>query len=363
MEAEKKPPVVSDMGAWAMNVVSSVGIIMANKQLMSSSGYAFAFGTLPATRLLPPPLVSSSSVGRERIWTTTLTGFHFTVTALVGWISNATGYSVSKHVPLWELVWFSLVANTSITGMNLSLMLNSVGFYQISKLSMIPVVCLMEWVLNSKHYTTKVISAVVVVAAGVGICTVTDVEVNAKGFICACVAVFCTSLQQIKKYNIGSFELLSKTAPIQAISLVILGPFVDYYLNGRSLLKYDFSGGATFFILLSCSLAVFCNMSQYLCIGRFSATSFQVLGHMKTVCVLILGWILFDSALTVKNILGMLLAVMGMVVYSWAVEAEKKAVTPIPRNKSDMLDGEDVPLKARVSGLPSVDLEEGEMKS
>ncbi|KAG2646419.1 UDP-rhamnose/UDP-galactose transporter 2-like [Panicum virgatum] len=344
MEAEKKPPAVSDVGAWAMNVVSSVGIIMANKQLMSSSGYAFAFAT-------------------------TLTGFHFTVTALVGWISNATGYSVSKPVPLWELVWFSLVANTSITGMNLSLMLNSVGFYQISKLSMIPVVCLMEWVLNSKLYTTKVISAVVVVAAGVGICTVTDVEVNAKGFLCACVAVFCTSLQQItigsfqKKYNIGSFELLSKTAPIQAISLIILGPFVDYYLNGRSLLNYNFSGGATFFILLSCSLAVFCNMSQYLCIGRFSATSFQVLGHMKTVCVLILGWILFDSALTVKNILGMLLAVMGMVVYSWAMESEKKAATPIPRNKSDMLDGEDVPLKARVSGLPPVDLEEGEMKS
>jgi len=179
MEAEKKPPAVSDVGAWAMNVVSSVGIIMANKQLMSSSGYAFAFAT-------------------------TLTGFHFTVTALVGWISNATGYSVSKHVPLWELVWFSLVANTSITGMNLSLMLNSVGFYQISKLSMIPVVCLMEWVLNSKHYTTKVISAVVVVAAGVGICTVTDVEVNAKGFLCACVAVFCTSLQQI----VSSFPCL-----------------------------------------------------------------------------------------------------------------------------------------------------------
>ena len=38
-------------------------------------------------------------------------------------------------------------------------------FLQISKLSMIPVVCLMEWVLNSKHYTTKVISAVVVMAA------------------------------------------------------------------------------------------------------------------------------------------------------------------------------------------------------
>lgn len=64
---------------------------------------------------------------------TTLTGFHFAVTALVGLVSNATGYSnsASKHVPFWELFWFSIVANTSITGMNFSLMLNSVGFYQV----------------------------------------------------------------------------------------------------------------------------------------------------------------------------------------------------------------------------------------
>lgn len=33
---------------------------------------------------------------------------------------------------------------------------------------MIPMVYLMEWVLNSKHYTTKVILVVIVVAAGVG---------------------------------------------------------------------------------------------------------------------------------------------------------------------------------------------------
>jgi len=344
MDLEKKP-VVSDVGAWAMNVVSSVGIIMANKQLMSPNGYAFCFAT-------------------------TLTGFHFTMTALVGWISNATGYSVSKYVPLWELIWFSIVANMSITGMNLSLMLNSVGFYQISKLSMIPVVCLMEWILHSKHYTTKVIMSVIVVAFGVGICTVTDVEINAKGFLCACVAIFCTSLQQItigsfqKKYNIGSFELLSKTAPIQAASLIVLGPFVDYYLNGHSIVKYPYSTGAIFFILLSCSLAVFCNMSQYLCIGRFSATSFQVLGHMKTVCVLILGWILFDSALTVKNIMGMLIAILGMLVYSWAVEADKKAAKFVSARSSDILNGEDVKLlKDKANGLSDSDLEHGQLKN
>ncbi|KAB2087860.1 hypothetical protein E1A91_A04G142200v1 [Gossypium mustelinum] len=265
MEREKKQSsAVSDIGAWALNVVSSVGLIMANKQLMSPAGYAFVFAT-------------------------TLTGFHFCMTGIIGLVSKASGYTTQKKVPLWELLWFSIVANTSITGMNLSLMLNSVGFYQISKLSMIPVVCVMEWILHGKQYSSKVKVAVMVVVVGVGVCTVTDVKVNAQGFLCAFVAVLSTSLQQIsigslqKKYAIGSFELLSQTAPIQAVSLLLLGPFVDYFLTGNLLPTYHLSSAAFFFILVSCSLAVFCNISQYLCIGRFSAVSFQVLGHMKTV--------------------------------------------------------------------------------
>ncbi|PIN18467.1 Glucose-6-phosphate/phosphate and phosphoenolpyruvate/phosphate antiporter [Handroanthus impetiginosus] len=345
MDAEKKSSSVSDVGAWAMNVISSVGIIMANKQLMSSTGYAFSFAT-------------------------TLTGFHFAVTALVGMISNATGFSASKHVPFWELLWFSIVANMSITGMNLSLMLNSVGFYQISKLSMIPVVCVMEWILHSKKYSNEVKLAVVVVVIGVGVCTVTDVKVNAKGFLCACVAVFSTSLQQIsigslqKKYSIGSFELLSRTAPIQAASLLLLGPIIDYYLSGKLILDYKFGSGAILFILLSCSLAVFCNVSQYLCIGRFSAVSFQVLGHMKTVCVLILGWLLFDSELTFKNISGMIVAVAGMIIYSWAIEVEKQqAHTKItPHAKNSLTEEEFRLLKEGIETTPLKDAELGELK-
>ncbi|KAK4387853.1 UDP-rhamnose/UDP-galactose transporter 2 [Sesamum angolense] len=346
MEGEKKSSSVSDVGAWAMNVISSVGIIMANKQLMSSGGYAFSFAT-------------------------TLTGFHFAVTALVGMISNATGLSAAKHVPFWELLWFSIVANMSIAGMNFSLMLNSVGFYQISKLSMIPVVCVMEWILHSKKYTNEVKMSVVVVVIGVGVCTVTDVKVNAKGFICACIAVLSTSFQQIsigslqKKYSIGSFELLSRTAPIQAGSLLVLGPIIDYYLSGKLILDYQFGSGAILFILLSCSLAVFCNVSQYLCIGRFSAVSFQVLGHMKTVCVLTLGWLLFDSELTFKNIMGMVVAVVGMIIYSWAVEAEKQGNSKIiPHAKHSLTEEEFRLLKEgmEVTVLKDAELEDRKKK-
>lgn len=47
-----------------------------------------------------------------------------------------------------------------------------------------------------------------------------------------------------KKYSIGSFELLSKTAPIQAGSLLVLGPIIDYYLSGNLILDYKFTSGA-----------------------------------------------------------------------------------------------------------------------
>ncbi|KAL7174883.1 hypothetical protein ACSBR2_028657 [Camellia fascicularis] len=257
----------------------------------------------------------------------------------------------------------------SITGMNLSLMLNSVGFYQISKLSMIPVVCVMEWILHNKHYSREVKMSVVVVVIGVGVCTVTDVKVNAKGFLCAFMAVLSTSLQQIsigslqKKYSIGSFELLSKTAPIQSFSLLVLGPIIDYYLSGKFIGSYKMSSGAILFILLSCSLAVFCNVSQYLCIGRFSAVSFQVLGHMKTVCVLTLGWLLFDSELTFKNIMGMLIAVIGMIIYSWAMEVEKQSNTKITSQTKNSLTEEEISLlKVGVENTPVKDIELGVSK-
>ncbi len=71
-----------------------------------------------------------------------------------------------------------------------------------------------------------------------------------------------------------------------------------------------------FFIILSCLIAVGTNLSQFICIGRFSAVSFQVLGHMKTVLVLIMGFFLFGKqGLSIQVVLGMLLAICGMIWY------------------------------------------------
>ncbi|XP_059624415.1 UDP-rhamnose/UDP-galactose transporter 6-like [Cornus florida] len=286
---------VIDSAAWLFNVVTSVGIIMVNKALMATYGFSFA---------------------------TTLTGLHFATTTLMTVVLRWLGYIQPSHLPLTELLKFVLFANFSIVGMNVSLMWNSVGFYQIAKLSMIPVSCVLEVVLDKMRYSRDTKLSITLVLLGVAVCTVTDVSVNAKGFIAALVAVWSTSLQQYyvhmlqRKYSLGSFNLLGHTAPIQAASLLLLGPFLDYWLTNKRVDAYEYSFVSVLLMVISCTIAIGTNLSQFICIGRFTAVSFQVLGHMKTVLVLILGFIFFGKeGLNLQLVLGMIIAIAGMIWY------------------------------------------------
>ncbi|KAF2291095.1 hypothetical protein GH714_019846 [Hevea brasiliensis] len=292
-KADKKAAV--DAAAWMFNVVTSVGIIIVNKALMATYDFSYA---------------------------TTLTGLHFATTTLLAFVLRWLGYIQASHLPFPELLKFVFFANFSVVGMNVSLMWNSVGFYQIAKLSMIPVSCLLEVLFDKIRYSRDTKLSIAVVLLGVGVCTITDVSVNTKGFIAAFIAVWSTSLQQYyvhylqKKYSLSSFNLLGHTAPAQAATLLLVGPFLDYWLTNRRVYTYDYNIASVMFIILSCTIAVGTNLSQFICIGKFTAVSFQVLGHMKTILVLIMGFFFFGrEGLNLQVVLGMFIAVVGMVWY------------------------------------------------
>lgn len=62
---------------------------------------------------------------------TTLTGLHFAMTTIMTLLFKWLGYIQPSHLPVSNLIKFVLFANLSIVGMNVSLMWNSVGFYQV----------------------------------------------------------------------------------------------------------------------------------------------------------------------------------------------------------------------------------------
>eukprot|EP00271_Cylindrocystis_brebissonii_P013423 TRINITY_DN33236_c0_g1_i1.p1 TRINITY_DN33236_c0_g1~~TRINITY_DN33236_c0_g1_i1.p1 ORF type:complete len:348 (+),score=56.73 TRINITY_DN33236_c0_g1_i1:252-1295(+) len=331
----KDKELVYDVGAWIFNVSTSVGIIMVNKQLLSIYGFNFA---------------------------STLTGLHFLMTALMTFGLRACGFIQPTSLPLSELLKFALTANISIVGMNVSLMWNTVGFYQIAKLSMIPVSCLLEVMFDGVRYSRNTTLSILVVLAGVAVCTVTDVSVNSKGFIAAGIAIWSTAVQQYyvhflqKKYRLGSFDLLAHTAPVQAGILILLGPAVDYLLSGIRVDKYDYSVPSVLCIVVSCAIAVGVNLSQFICIGRFTAVSFQVLGHMKTVLVLVLGFAFFGrEGLNWQVIGGMAMAILGMIAYGNATSrpgSKEKVAIPVTQLISDPpgTAEEKLPLSSAVGG-------------
>jgi len=90
---------------------------------------------------------------------------------------------------------------------------------------------------------------------------------------------------------------------------------------------------------MSCTIAVGTNLSQFICIGRFTAVSFQVLGHMKTILVLIMGFFFFGKeGLNLHVVFGMVIAVVGMIWYGNASSkpgGKERRSHSLPTNKTE----------------------------
>eukprot|EP00898_Chlorokybus_atmophyticus_P007266 jgi/Chlat1/7540/Chrsp62S07041 len=299
---------VQNIAAWLLNVASGVGLILINKEIMSH--YKF-------------------------IYATCLSALHFITLALAGLAAKLMGFETPGGVPFIVKAKYATAASCAIIGMNFSLLWNSMGFYQVAKLSMIPVTAFMEYIWLSRMYSRRAKFWGAIVMLGVAISTVTDFSSSARGAFTAAVAVLATAVQQIyvgylqKTYSIGSFDLIRQTAPLQAIAISAVAPFVDYLLTGKRIDAYEHSVPSMTVIAFSCGLAVLGNWSQFLCIGRFDAVSYQVLGHTKTVLVLLLGWTVYDQGVTPRSVGGSLIAVVGMVNYG-LVMASDKGVAPTP---------------------------------
>jgi solute carrier family 35 protein E3 len=153
---------------------------------------------------------------------------------------------------------------------------------------------------------------VTVILVGVVIATVTDVELNFIGTVVALAGAVVTSLYQIlvgtkqKELQCDAMQLLYFQAPISAVVLIFAAPFFD---DMSALRAYEWNAAAIRDIFLSSMLSFGVNVSIYGIIGRTSPVTYNIVGHVKTVCVLIMGFVVFKSPLLLKNIIGITLTV------------------------------------------------------
>ncbi|XP_066318924.1 UDP-xylose transporter 1-like [Miscanthus floridulus] len=314
------------IGSLTLSVASSVAIVICNKALISTLGFPFA---------------------------TTLTSWHLMVTFCTLHVAQRLRFFEPKAIDGQTVVLFGLLNGTSIGLLNLSLGFNSIGFYQMTKLAIIPFTVLLETIFLKKRFSETIKFSLLVLLLGVGIASVTDLKLNSLGSVLSGLAIATTCVGQIltntiqRKLKVSSTQLLYQSAPYQAAILFATGPFVDHLLTGRSVFAHKYTFLVVGFIILSCLIAVSVNFSTFLVIGTTSPVTYQVLGHLKTCLVLSFGYTLLHDPFTARNILGILVAIFGMALYSvFSVREGKKKTAGDALPVSQMPDKETEPLVA-----------------
>ncbi|KAL6503793.1 UDP-xylose transporter 2 [Orobanche gracilis] len=278
--SENKGFQLGTIGALTLSVVSSVSIVICNKALMSTLHFIFA---------------------------TTLTSWHLLVTYGSLHVALSMKFFEHKPIELQTVIGFGILNGISIGLLNLSLGFNSVGFYQMTKLAIIPCTVLLETLFLGKTFSRSIKLSLAILLLGVGIATVTDLQLNMLGSFLSLLAVLTTCVAQI------------------AMILLVSGPILDKFLTNQNVFSFEYTPRVVVFIVLSCLISISVNFSTFLVIGKTSPVTYQVLGHLKTCLVLAFGYFLLRDPFNWRNIFGIMVALAGMILYSYYCTRENKA--------------------------------------
>uniref|UniRef100_A0A383W0N7 Sugar phosphate transporter domain-containing protein n=1 Tax=Tetradesmus obliquus TaxID=3088 RepID=A0A383W0N7_TETOB len=299
------------------NLGSVVTIVVANKVVMST--YKFSFPVC-------------------------LTWFHAIVTALGMIAMAAAGMFQVKKLPWQKTAPVACAYVGFVIFNNLSIQVNTVGFYQISKIMITPVVVLVEYFAYHKTVSRQKLCAIALLMFGISIATVSDKQVssNPLGILVAGLAVLSSSLYQVwtgvkqKQLGVNGNQLLHQVSPIAVLLLAVLVPLVEpvgSFSNPEegTLLGYTYSRGSLGWILLSSGLGLVVTLSTYLFIGVTSPLTYNVVGHLKTVLIVTSGVVFFGDVITAKKMLGIGCAMAGIVWYtSSGIGGGSAAPAPAP---------------------------------
>ncbi|RYG66082.1 hypothetical protein EON64_10555 [archaeon] len=285
----------------AANVLLSASLVMLNKHLVLK--YQFDFMSL-------------------------LTALHFLASLMACIVMVLFGCIRFKPVKSYMCIFrIALGSLLSTVFMNYCLASSSIGFYQISKLACIPLTILLESLCGRRQQqlTCSLLFSLALVVVGMVMIVRQEVVYSQLGLLWATAGVLTTSAAQIffaplkRELDLDSLQLLFHTAPWLAfgsfLAVPLFGPLQD-------VLEYSLDADVMLAVGLTCLVAVAFNVSNYSVLSSVSPLSYTVLGHVKTLLIVLAGSYLFQTWPDATMALGMAAAVLGVGLYTSECEAQ-----------------------------------------
>jgi solute carrier family 35 protein E3 len=211
---------------------------------------------------------------------------------------------------------------------NTSLKLNSVGFYQLFKLFVTPMVVLLEYFLDKKTLSRSRASFLFAVCTFVLLSTSTDAEFSTVGTICASIWVPLAAGYKVqwgrvlRQYQCSTPALMYSVLPYAIVVQSISGLLVD----PPGLLEFEWTKEAIFWIGLSGVAAFLVNLSGFLVMGGVGALAHVLLGQLKTSVICIGAYYIFQASFSFYQLVGAVGAILGIVGYTYVTTQEKEKV-------------------------------------
>lgn len=258
----------------------------------------------------------------------TLTLLHSLFTAVGMTAMAAAGLFQVKKMPVKSSMSVAAVYVGFIIFNNLSIQLNPLGFYQMSKLAITPVVVAIEWVVYSKKVSGRILLSIAILLVGITLCSVTDTQVssNPAGIAAAVGSVLVAALYQIwagtkqVDHGVNGMQLLQQVSPYSVALLAVLIPMFEPIgwadPKPGTLMGYVFTPEAAAWIGASSVLGLVVTLSTFLFIGATSSLTYNVVGHLKTILIVAAGMLFFHEEMGLKKGAGLLVAMCGIVWYS-----------------------------------------------
>lgn len=230
----------------SLNVAASCGTIFLNKLLFQK--YHFKFATL-------------------------LTVCHFLVTFLLVLLCAYFKMFTVKRLELKRVLPISLAFCGYVVFNNISLLYNSVSFYQVMKILCTPTIIAIETLMYNKPTSFQVKLTLVPVCFGIFMTVFTDVDMNFVGTMFAVIAVGSNAMYTIygkrkqNELNVNAMQILLYQSIMSAVILTFCIPICD---DVSELLKYDFTLESVLMILATCVTAFLVNLSFFLIVGKTS---------------------------------------------------------------------------------------------
>lgn len=288
---------------------SNIGVLLLNKYLLSNYGFKY-------------PIF--------------LTMCHMTACSLLSyiaivWMKMVPLQTVRSRAQFIKISVLSLVFCASVVSGNVSLRYLPVSFTQAVGATTPFFTAVFAYIMTVKREAWLTYLTLVPVVTGVVIASGGEPSFHLFGFIMCIGATAARALKSVLQgillssegEKLNSMNLLLYMAPVAVVILLPATLFMEDNVVGITIALARKDVNIVWYLLFNSAMAYCVNLTNFLVTKHTSALTLQVLGNAKGAVAVVVSILIFKNPVSVTGMLGYLLTVLGVILYSEAKRRTK----------------------------------------